>query len=157
MPKKQYTQEELRQRHYDDIRNELEHFKTEKERVRSIVGQIGAVPRQSVKIFNIVFLIVVIACIPLSLLTHGILQHLILELAIAAISLKLIWIMHTQTRVNHFQLWVLTSLEWRVNEMMRLLQDMDEKIENICSATGAPIPEDTYEPKSPPPDMEKAE
>ncbi len=81
MAKKQYTQEEQRQRHYDDIRVELEQFKAEKERVRNIIGQIGAVPKQSVMIFNIVFLVVVIACIPLSLLTHGILLHLIISIS----------------------------------------------------------------------------
>ena len=138
----QFTEEQIKQQHYNDIRKELEDFKNEKERVRTIIGQIGGIPKQSVKFLNAFFLIVVIICIPLSLITEGIVQHLILELAIAAISLKLIWIMHNQTRVNHFQLWVLTSLEWRINEMRRMMIEMDEKIIDIHKSLDIPPKDD---------------
>ena len=126
-------------RQLDDLKKELEYFQKEKERVRSIVGQIGSVPTQRTKIFNILFIIIVISCVPLSLIVEGKLQHLIFEIAIAAISIKLIYIIHNQGRVNHFQLWILTSIEWRMNEMMReigmIKKSIANSIENVAPST----------------------
>jgi hypothetical protein len=38
--------------------------------------------------------------------------------------------MHSQARVNHFQLWILSSLEWRLNEVVK-------EIDKVKEAAGA--------------------
>jgi hypothetical protein len=100
-----------------DLKQEIENFKREKERVRLIVGQIGGMPAFNTHLFNIVFVIFIGLCLAASLRTTGTLRLIAVELAIVAISTKLIYLIHNQNRVNHFQLWILSSIEWRLNEI----------------------------------------
>lgn len=54
------------------------------------------------------------------------LQLAMVELAIAAVSVKLIFLIHKQSRVNHFQLWILSSIEWQLNEIMKITKGSKE-------------------------------
>lgn len=119
----------------EDLRGQLEEFEREKERVRAIIGKAGGVPTFNTKAFNIVFFTLVIASLVVSILAKGTLRLAMSELAIAAISFKLLFIMHSQSRVNHFQLWILTSLEWRLNEMMCEIREMRDGDSEISSET----------------------
>ncbi len=116
---------------FEDLKQEMEDFQRERERVKAIVGKIGGVPRFNAKLFNILFATAVFTCLVLSLLSRGTLRLAMLELATAALSIKLIYIIHNQARVNHFELWILSSLEWRVNELHKKIDTLKKKIENI--------------------------
>jgi len=107
----------------EDLRKEIDEFKREKERVKSIIGRIGGVPALNTKISNIIFIILIVACLAISIITKDTLRLVSLELATAVLSIKLIYIIHKQARVNHFQLWILSSLEWRLNEIMKLIKN----------------------------------
>jgi hypothetical protein len=48
---------------------------------------------------------------------------LMVELAAATISAKIIYLMHCQMRVNHFKVWVLSSIEWRLNELLKIVKE----------------------------------
>jgi hypothetical protein len=117
------TEEEL-----DGLRKEMEEFKKEKERVRAIVGRIGGVPIFRKKVFEVTFLISVVVLFILSAIAakylSGTAHWVFIDVAVAAISLKLIYMMRNQAKVSHFQLWVLTSLEWRLNELTKKLEEM---------------------------------
>lgn len=106
------------QQELEELRNKIQEFEKEKERVRSIVGQIGGMPSFTKKIHNIVFIVLILACLVISVVTGGIVQLISIEFAVALLSLKIIYLVHSQGKVNHFQLWILTSMEWRLNEMM---------------------------------------
>ncbi len=103
----------------DDLKNEIERFKRDQERVKNIIGKIGGVPTFHTKLFNIIFAVFVVGCLVISLLSGGTLRLAMIELAIAVLSLKIIFLIHNQARVNHFQLWILSSLEWRFNELVK--------------------------------------
>lgn len=109
----------------DDLKHELEYFQKEKERVRTIVGKIGGVPAFNTTIYNIAFLVLILASLIISLLSHGTLSTAMIELAVGALSLKLILLMHNQGRVNHFQLWILSALEWRLDELRREVRKLN--------------------------------
>lgn len=104
------------------LAEEIEHFKREKERVRSIVGRIGAVPTFGKKIFNFAFIIAVAACFIASIVTHGRLTLSMIEIGITLISIKIIYLLHSYSRQMHFMFWILSSLEWRLNEIVRAME-----------------------------------
>ena len=111
-----------------DLKEEIERFKDEKERVRSIVGKIAGMPTFHTKIFNIVFVSLIVVSLVGSLVTvQARVRLAMIELAVAALSLKLILLMNNQARVNHFQLWILSSVEWRLNEVVKAIQVDKEK------------------------------
>ncbi|MDD5583076.1 MAG: hypothetical protein PHS99_07710 [Candidatus Marinimicrobia bacterium] len=115
----------------EELRKELEEFKAEKEKIRQIIGQIGGVESiKKDKRVNILFIVLV--CV---LFTFDIFRQLFhfadfiptvlsLELGLMLISIKLIWMIHKQIKVNHFQFHVLNSIEFRLNDISKQLRDL---------------------------------
>jgi len=102
----------------DDLKRELESFQQEKERVRAILGKIGGVPTFNEKLINAAFIIVIVVSVVISVIAGEKWRLLMIELATVALSVKIIYLMHCQMRMNHFKFWILSSIEWRINEMM---------------------------------------
>jgi hypothetical protein len=102
-----------------DLREELEHFQQEKERVRAIIGKIGGMPKFRTKLINALFVTVIVISVVLSIIGGEKWRVLMIELATITLSAKIIYLIHCQMRINHFQFWILSSLEWRLNEMIR--------------------------------------
>ena len=101
-----------------DLKKELENFEKEKERVRAIIGKIGGVPKFQTKLINAVFIAVIVVSIAISIFSGEKLRILMIELATVTLSAKIIYLIHCQMRINHFQFWILSTLEWRINEIM---------------------------------------
>ena len=115
-------------RHHDDeiqdLKEELEKFQQEKERVRAIVGKIGGVPAAQTKIINIIFTVSIAAFLLVSIVGGKNIRPLMMELTIVALSIKIVFLIHLQSKVNHFQLWVMSAIEWRMNEMMKIVRTL---------------------------------
>jgi len=110
----------------DDLKQELEHFQKEKERVREIVGKVGGVPTFNMKLLNVIFIVVIGVSIVVSLIAGEKWRLLSIEIATVALSVKIIYLIHCQMRVNHFKFWILSSIEWRLNEMMKIIKKLDK-------------------------------
>lgn len=107
-----------------DLKRELESFQREKERVRAILGKVGGVPGFNQKIINIVFVVVIVTSVVISVVGGDKWRLLMIELTMVALSLKIIYLIHCQMRMNHFEFWILSSLEWRINEMMTHIKQL---------------------------------
>jgi len=107
-----------------DLKAELDHFEQEKERVRAIIGKVGGVPRFRTKLANFVFIVVIIAAGAASIFSGEKVRLLLIELTTVMLSVKIIYMIHVQMRVNHFEFWVLSAIEWRINEMMAELKQL---------------------------------
>jgi len=118
------------------LRQELEHYKDEKERVRKVLGQIGGkTSKRQDRLINIIFLVVVLSLFMFdivrevfSLVVSTLPRFLSMELALLLVSLKIIWMIHRQSKVDHFQFWVLNSIEFQINLMTKRLRELEEKI-----------------------------
>jgi hypothetical protein len=110
----------------NDLKQELKNFQQEKERVRNIVGKIGGIPQFNTKLINIIFIIVILISIVVSVLSGEKWRLLMIELATVTLSVKIIYLIHCQMRVNHFKLWMLSSIEWRLNEIMKLIRQQEK-------------------------------
>ena len=107
-----------------DLKEELEHFQQEKERVRAIIGKIGGVPKFRTKLINVIFIAVIAVSVFLSIVGGEKLRILMIELATITLSAKIIYLIHCQMRINHFEFWILSSLEWRLTELMRQIRQL---------------------------------
>jgi len=108
----------------NDLKQELEHFQQEKERVRAIIGQIGGVPKFRTKLVNAIFIVVIAASVVVSVIAGEKLRLLMIEVATVTLSLKIIYLIHCQMRINHFKLWILSSIEWRLTEMRKEIKQL---------------------------------
>lgn len=113
--------------HYEseinDLKTELEHFEKEKERIRVIIGSIGGVPKFRTKMINIFFMVIIIGAGIVSVIKED-LRLLMVELTTIMLSVKIIYMIHIQARVNHFKFWMLSAIEMRIIEMMDLLKEL---------------------------------
>ena len=124
----QYQHEHL-EAELDDLKRELEHFEKEKERIRAIVGQIGGAPTSQVKLVKALFIIVLLVTVAISIVADEKWRLIMIELATVTLSVKIIYLIHAQMRVAHFEFWILSSLEWRVNEIMKQLRQLKKQVE----------------------------
>ncbi len=118
------------------MRQELEHYKSEKDRVRKIIGQIGGqTSKKQDRLINIVFLTLVVSLFALELLREffdlsflGLLPVISMELAVLLVSLKIVWMIHKQSKVDHFQFWVLNSIEFQINLISKRIRELESRL-----------------------------
>jgi len=130
----------------DALRAELEHYKAERERIRDIVGQIGGkTTKRRDFVINMVFLTLVVGAFGFDLTRSFagwqipyLPPHVWLEIAVLLVSLKIIWMIHTQTRVDHFQFWILSSIEFQINMLSRRLTDLEDALRRRAEAQDPP-------------------
>ncbi len=118
------------------LQEELEQFQKEKEKIRMLVGQIGgSTSTRHDTIINSVFIAAIGILLLLDTLKHTLdvdlpLPPLLsLELGIFLISVKIIWMMYKQMKVEHFQFWILHSIEFRLNDLSKQVRHIIEKVE----------------------------
>ncbi len=110
-----------------DLEQALENFEKEKERVRAIIGKIGGVPQFRTKLINALFIVIIIGAGIVSIFSGDRLRLLMIELTTVMLSVKIIYMIHIQMRVNHFKFWILSAIEWRINEMTVQLKQLTKK------------------------------
>jgi hypothetical protein len=117
------------------LRQELEHYRNEKDRIRKVIGQIGgASSKRQDRIMNIIFLVVVLGLFAFDTAREftdlglpAVPRFFSMELVLLLVSLKIIWMIHRQTKVDHFQFWVLNSIEFQINMMSKHLRELEER------------------------------
>ncbi len=117
----------------DIFLQELEHYRKEKDRIRRILGKIGGVSNLRLdKTVNTLFLILVVLMFAfdvvrelLHLQLGGFPHFLSTQLALFIVSLKIVWMIHRQSRVDHFQFWILSSIEYQVNLLSKKLERLE--------------------------------
>ena len=117
------------------LKAELDQFKKEKEKIRQLMGQIGGKHAEKNDRRINIFFIAAISLIALNdLLHHGLGIHtpipslLSLEIAVLLVSIKIIWMMHKSTKVEHFQFWILNSIEFRLNDVAKQLRNLEKTV-----------------------------
>ena len=115
------------------LAEELEHFQAEKEKIRSLIGEIGgAKSAKKEKAITIGFIVAMIVLFTLDVMRH--LLHIeiplpplfSLEVGILLVSIKIIWMIQKQAKVEHFQFWILNSIEFRLNDIAKQVREMEK-------------------------------
>ena len=124
----------LAQAEIESLEKELIAFREEKEKIRGIIGQIGgAQSKRTDRILNILFIIVLMGLITVDITRHfvGALAWIpslfSLEIGVMLVSLKIIWMIHKQAKVEHFQFWILNAIEFRLNEISNKVNELSKK------------------------------
>ncbi len=124
------------------LKEELDQFKREKEKIRQLMGQIGGKDAEKQDRWVNRGFIVAIAL----LATNDLVNHILhiknpfipplfsLEIAVLLVSIKIIWMMHKSTKVEHFQFWILNSIEYRLNDVAKQLRHLEKTVEKYHRA-----------------------
>jgi len=128
---------------------ELQEFKAEKEKIRSVVGQIGGkASNRAETLINVVFVLAVLGLFVLDVVRH--IYHvaedvlppmLSLSLGVFLVSIKIVWMIHRQSKIDHFQFWILNSIEYRINDVSTRVRDITRAME-VQAASNDPAADD---------------
>ena len=114
----------------EDILREIDEYNRERNQIKAMLGRIGGEKYSKTDmVINIVFLSVIVILFALELTTHFLPAYISIEVSILLVSIKIVWMIHSQHKFNHFQFWILNSLEFRMNNMYSRLK----KIERMLS------------------------
>ncbi len=135
--------ENIRDKDTEALRRELEEFKAEKEKIRQLVGQIGGTESvEKDRRINFIFLITVGLLFAFDILRHifkfadFLPSVLSLEIGLLLVSIKIVWMIHKQTKVEHFQFHVMNSIEFRLNDLSKQLREMQKEYRDYIRAKG---------------------
>ena len=118
------------------LKAELDQFKKEKEKIRQLMGQIGGKHQAKHDLWMNWIFIIAIALLAINDILHHIIgMHTLISvdfslgIAILLVSIKIIWMMHKSTKVEHFQFWILNSIEFRLNDVAKQLRHLEKTVE----------------------------
>lgn len=127
------------------LKEELDQFKKEKEKIRTLVGQIGGKNAAKKDRLLNVFFISAISTLALNDILHYVFGFntpipslFSLEIAVLLVSMKIIWMMHKATKVEHFQFWILNSIEFRLNDIAKQLHALEKNVAESRSDAASP-------------------
>jgi len=109
------------------LEEDIKEFLEEKERIRDIIGRIGGTVTLFSRLINLVWIIAVVLIFIISIFVENTARLILIELGSLLVSIKVIYYFHNQAKINHFQFWILTSIEWRVNEIAKKLSEFKKK------------------------------
>ena len=120
--------EDIKEREKELIK-ELEEYRRERDRIRTMLGSIGGNKYSKIDtIMNILFLAIIAVLFILEMTTHFLPTNISLEIGILLVSIKIVWMIHSQQKVYHFQFWILNTIEFRQNELIKRIEKMEQDI-----------------------------
>ena len=113
----------------EEILREIEEYNHEREQIKSMLGKIGGEKYSKTdKFINILFVVLIIALIIVEVTTRFLPPYISLEVGVLLVSIKIIWMIHSQHKFNHFQFWILNSLEFRMNNMYSRIKKIERMV-----------------------------
>lgn len=113
---------------HEKLLEELEEFKKEKDRVKQIVGKIGGKDNLQTKRVNMLLIGMIVAL----LFAGGVLRKIPLIVAMYCAVLigiiKIIWILYDMMKTSHFQYWILSTIEIKINEMTERVKKIEKEL-----------------------------
>ncbi len=102
----------------DELEAEIKEYNDERDRIRQMLGRIGGTTDiRRHKLLNWAILAVTVGLFVLEMTTHILPTLISLEVGLLLISLKIIMLIQSILKQNHFEFWMLHSIEYRINEL----------------------------------------
>ena len=116
----------------EQLEKEIEEFNKEKEQIKALIGNIGGKSYSNRdNIINFVFLALILTMFVLEITTHWLPEFISLEISVLLVSIKIVWMIHSQHKYNHFIFWILNTIEFRINDAGKRVQKIEKMIDEL--------------------------
>ena len=112
----------------EELLDEIREFEREREQLKDVLGKIGG--RNFSKKdnwINMSFFILILALFLLEMTTEYLPRLISLQLGVLLVSVKIVFMIHSQQRVHHFQFWILNSIEYRMNDISKRMRKIERR------------------------------
>ncbi len=122
-----------------NLQKEINQYQQEKEAVRKIIGQIGGTGSKNKETaINITFAILVILFFSFDVMRHALHMQIdfipelfSVEIALLLVSMKIIWMIHRQQKVEHYQFWILNTIEYQMNSTATRVRKIEKMVKTL--------------------------
>jgi hypothetical protein len=125
-----------------ELQEELKEFQKERNAIKDIIGSIGGkTSGRNDRFLNISFITVIVILFILDVMRHILRIDIPLpalfsiEIGLLLVSIKIIWMIHKQMKVEHFQFWILNSIEYRINDISKKLTKIETGLQKDRTET----------------------
>lgn len=115
----------------EKIDSTLNEFQKEKERIRSIVGELGGHENSQHRAVNIIFVLIIAILLGLGIILKKIDMRISIEIITMIGVLKIIWMFYNTQRAVHFQFWILNSIEFKLNDLDKRIKRIERGIKEL--------------------------
>ena len=113
----------------EEFEAEVAEFNREREQIKNMLGRIGGTTDiRKHKILNWVILAATVGLFTLEITTHILPTLISLEVGLLLISLKIIMLIQSMLKQNHFEFWMLNTIEYRINDMNKRIKRIEKEI-----------------------------
>jgi len=125
---KSYTNQE-----FEQLIKELDIYKKEKDKLNKILGQIGGKKTKFGAFVSFSFIVGVVSLLIFDTYLNIFVYQkwssiTTIEIGLFLVSGKMIWMMYLQSKVSHFQFWILNSIEFKLNSISKRLNKVEKNI-----------------------------
>lgn len=122
------------------LQKEINQYHSEKESVRKILGQIGgSTSKTKETAINVTFALLVILFFSFDVMRHTLHMRIdfipelfSVEIALLLVSMKIIWMIHRQQKVEHYQFWILNTIEFQMNSTAARVRKIEKAVNSLC-------------------------
>jgi len=109
------------------LQEDLKHYQSEQKEWRKMIARSKIQQNNRLyDILNSALFVLIVVLFVAQLLFHPMSDMLSLEIALFLVSVKLIMMIHSAVRFNHFQFWILHSIETRVEGLNERLDRIEK-------------------------------
>ena len=113
----------------EEILREIKEYNKERDQIKMLLGKIGGTAYSRLDmVINILFLSIILILFFMEVTTHWLPPYISLEVSVLLLSIKIVWMIQSQYRFNHFQFWILNSIEFRMNIISGKIKTIEKKI-----------------------------
>ncbi len=116
----------------EEILREIQEYNKERDEIKNMLGKIGGKSYSKFDaVINGLFLSLISIFFVLEITTHWLPSFISLEISVLLVSIKIVWMIHSQHKFNHFQFWILNSIEYRMNQITGKMKKIEKDISLI--------------------------
>lgn len=116
----------------EEILKEIQEYNKERDEIKNMLGKIGGKSYSKFDaVINGLFLSLISVFFVLEITTHWLPSFISLEISVLLVSIKIVWMIHSQHKFNHFQFWILNSIEYRMNQITSKMKKIEKDISLI--------------------------
>jgi hypothetical protein len=116
----------------EEILKEIQEYNKERDEIKNMLGKIGGKSYSKFDtVINILFLSLISIFFILEITTHWLPSFISLEISVLLVSIKIVWMIHSQQKFNHFQFWILNSIEYRMNQITGKIKKIEKEISSM--------------------------
>lgn len=118
----------------EEILKEIQEYNRERDEIKNMLGKVGGRSYSKFDaVINGLFLSLISLFFILEITTHWLPSFISLEVSVLLVSIKIVWMIHSQHKFNHFQFWILNSIEYRMNQITGKINKIEKDISSLES------------------------